>query len=140
MSRNAYWEHLLHITWHTKNNEPLLVGPIEKLVHEFLRCRALESPGTIVHEVGGIEDRVHLAVSLPPTVAPAAWIGQMKGSSSHFVNHRPNAIGYFDWQVGYGLVGFGKSDLKWVVEYVRNQREHHYRRTTLDRLERIDPE
>jgi len=41
------------------------------------------------------------------------------------------------WQEGYGVVSFGTKDLDWVRQYVRNQREHHARGTTHDRLERL---
>jgi hypothetical protein len=39
------------------------------------------------------------------------------------------------WQVGYGVVSFGTRDLPWVVEYIQNQREHHARSSTHERLE-----
>ena len=42
------------------------------------------------------------------------------------------------WQAGFGIVSFGTKDLKWVIDYVHNQREHHSRGTIFDRLERIE--
>ena len=33
-----------------------------------------------------MEDHIHLAVSVPPKIAAAAFIGEVKGNSSHFVN------------------------------------------------------
>jgi len=33
---------------------------------------------------------------------------------------------------------FGGKDLKWVVNYVENQKEHHRKGTTHDRLERTE--
>src|SRR5207249_121403 len=91
----------------------------------------------LVHAVGGIEDHVHMAVSLPPTIELAKWIGDIKGASSHEINHGPCGPGALAWQTGYGVVSFGKGDLEWVVEYVRNQREHHAAGKAVDRLERI---
>lgn len=32
--------------------------------------------------------------------------------------------GTLAWQTGYGVVSFGKRNLPWVVDYIRNQREH----------------
>jgi len=37
------------------------------------------------------------------------------------------------------VVSFGSRDLPWVVDYVRNQRQHHATGRTYERLERIDP-
>lgn len=42
------------------------------------------------------------------------------------------------WQKGYGIVSFGTKDLKWVMNYVLNQKEHHSKGAIYDRLERIE--
>ncbi len=91
-----------------------------------------------MHEIGGIENHLHIAVAIPPTLTPSEFIGQLKGGSSHDVNQ---AIGRRDktlqWQAGYGIVSFGTRRLDWVVDYIRNQREHHAQGSIHDRLERI---
>jgi putative transposase len=138
MSRNYYSEINLHLVWHTKNSSPLLTPAVEPLTHQLLRKRIIDTPGVFVHEIGGTETHVHLAVTIPPTLTLSEWIGQMKGGTSHDVNHE---IGkrqkVLQWQVGYGVVSFGSGDLEWVKLYVRNQREHHRRGSVHDRLERI---
>ena len=91
-----------------------------------------------VHEIGGTETHVHLAVTLPPTVLISELIGQLKGASSHEVNHsNPTRDKRLEWQAGYGVVSFGTKDLPGVVEYLRNQKEHHAHGTVHKRLERI---
>lgn len=137
MPRNVYWELHYHFVWRTKDNAPTLTPAVEQLTHRFLVHRALQTPEAIVHATGGIEDHVHMAVSLPPTVQLAEWIGDLKGATSHHINHGPSGLGALAWQTGYGVVSFGKRDLPWVVEYVRNQREHHAAGRVQDRLERI---
>jgi putative transposase len=135
---HAYWELFFHVTWHTKDNRPLITPTVEPLLHKYLIHRTLkETSGAVVHAVGGIADHVHMAVSLPPTVLLSKWIGDIKGASSHHINHGPCGLGSLEWQVGYGAVSFGKGDLPWVAEYIRNQREHHARGTMVERLERI---
>jgi putative transposase len=71
MSRRAYSEVNLHITWHTKGNLPLIVPAIEAKLYDFLRKKMLETHEVFVHAIGGIENHVHLTVSVPPTVQPA---------------------------------------------------------------------
>ena len=136
MSRNYYSEINLHIVWHTKNSLPLLTTEVEPLAHRFLKKRIADVPGAFYHEISGIETHVHVVVSVPPTLLISEFIGQLKGGSSHDVNQ---AMGQrakiLQWQSGYGVVSFGTRDLPWVVEYVRNQREHHARGTTHGRLE-----
>ena len=136
MSSRAYFEVYFHITWHTKSNLPLITPAIEPDLYKFIRDRVFATDGAIVHAIGGIEIHVHIAVSLPPTLQPAEWVGQIKGASSHHINrlHGPNIL---QWQNGYGIVTFGEKDLEWVVGYIENQKQRHGSRRISDRLERI---
>jgi REP-associated tyrosine transposase len=68
----------------------------------------------------------------------AELIGALKVYSSHEVNRRVG-LGrtVLQWQTGYGVVSFGTKDLPWVIDYIRNQKEHHASGRTFERLERI---
>jgi putative transposase len=138
MSQNYYSEINLHVVWHTKNSTPLLTSELEPLAHRFIRKRVIDTPRAFIHEIGGTETHVHLAVTVSPTLTPSEFIGHLKGGSSHDVDRE---LGRRDkvlqWQGGYGIVSFGTRDLPWVIEYIRNQREHHAKSTCHDRLERI---
>jgi putative transposase len=136
MARNFYAEINLHITWHTKDSAPLLVPQVEAVVHHYLRGRCINSPGVYIHEIGGIETHVHLAVSIAPTILISEFIGQLKGSSSHEANQKLGRR-VLDWQTGYGVISFGTRDLDWVRDYIRNQRDRHARGKIAERLERI---
>lgn len=92
-----------------------------------------------MHAVGGTADHVHMAVTVPPNVTISEWIGQLKGSSSHYINHKICNRKVLAWQDGYGVVSYGTRNLAWIVDYVSRQKEHHARGRTHDRLERTDP-
>jgi putative transposase len=137
MSRRAYSEINLHFVWHVKSSLPVITSEIEPGLYRFIRNYALKTPGLIFREVGGIETHVHIAVTIPPTLVISEWIGQVKGASSHYINHRVVNRKVLDWQTGYGVVSFGTKDLQWVVNYIRNQKEHHKKGTTIGRMEKI---
>jgi putative transposase len=138
MSRDYYSEINLHMTWHCKDSLPLLTPQVEPLAHRSVKQKIINTPGAFVHEIGGTETHVHVAVSIPPTLNISEFIGQLKGASSHEVNQQLGLRGkVLEWQAGYGVVSFGSKDLGWVKQYVRNQREHHARGKVNDRLERI---
>ena len=138
MSQNYYSEINLHLVWHTKESYPLLTPTLEKETHRYLRHRLINTHECFVHEIGGTETHVHIAVTIPPTIKISEMIGQLKGASSHEMNHtNPTRDKLLQWQVGYGVVSFGTRDLEWVKDYVRNQKEHHARGRVQNRLERI---
>ena len=138
MPRNVFSEIHLHLIRHTKNNANVLVDAVESRLHRYIRQRAFQADGVIVHAIGGVEDHIHLAVSVPPTLNISEWIGELKGASAHFINHEICNRKTLEWQTGYGVVSFGTKDLPWVVQYVRDQKEHHARNSIHDRLERIE--
>lgn len=137
MSNRSYSEINLHITWHVKESQPIISEVIEPRLHKYLKHYALQTKGVFVHEVGGTETHVHLAASIPPTLLISEWIGKLKGASSHHVNHELVNRKLLDWQAGYGVVSFGNKDLEWVINYIRNQKEHHRKGTGVERLEKI---
>lgn len=136
MSDSVYSEINFHITWRTKNSLPMIAPTIEDRLYHYVTHKIIETPGAYLHAIGGIETHVHIGVSLKPNILVSDWIGKLKGGSSHYINHevQPKAL---EWQRGYGIVSFGTRDLKWVVEYIKNQEEHHKRGTIHERLERI---
>jgi putative transposase len=138
MSNNYYSEINLHLTWHTKLSRPLLTPEIEATTFGCLREKAANLGDVYIHEIGGTETHVHLALTIEPTVLISQLVGTLKGYSSHEVNRRMGLLQkVLQWQTGYGVVSFGTGDLPWVVDYVRNQKDHPARGKMHERLDRI---
>jgi hypothetical protein len=70
-------------------------------------------------------------------MALSAFVGQVKGNSSHFVNNEVDADVHFAWQAEYGVVSFGGKMLDTTTQYAKNQRTHHANETTIAMLERV---
>lgn len=136
MSKHAYHEIFLHITWHNDHDMP--IGPdVEPHLYEAILAKCRMTKGIYVHGIGGTETHVHLALSLEPTVTISDFIGQVKGAASHEVNER-FADHPINWKRGYGVVSFSKRDLPWVLAYIQNQKQHHQQATLSEKLERIE--
>jgi len=132
-----YWKLFYHFIWGTKNRLPLIDSDFEPELYKVIAAKAQASHG-FVHAVGGIEDHVHLAVSIPPKIAPAKFIGDVKGNSSHFVNRVIKPDFEFYWQNEYGVLSFGERNLASVVRYIHNQKQHHADGTLIAAMERMD--
>lgn len=89
------------------------------------RClrQTAERHQIIVHTVGGTDDHVHMAVSIPPTMTVADAMRRIKGASSHAINGELGAG--FQWQPDYSIDSFSERHLERVVNYIANQRRHH---------------
>lgn len=130
-----YWRLFYHIVWGTKGRLPLIDPAWESDLYGYLwgKATALEC---IPHAIGGMPEHVHVVISIPPKLAVAKIIGQLKGASSHHVNEK-YANGSFAWQAEYGVLSFSEKVLPTIVEYVKNQKEHHTQNTTMEVLENL---
>jgi REP element-mobilizing transposase RayT len=83
----------------------------------------------IAVQIGGIEDHIHALILAPPTVAPSQIAQYLKGDSSKWIHEEFPKLSGFAWQYGYGGFTVSKSLVPGVIEYIRNQREHHHKRS-----------
>ena len=122
-----FWRIYYHLVWGTKNREPTIDEVREETIRRSLRATSTQHQA-LVHAIGVMPDHVHFAVSLPPTGTVATLMRDLKGSSSHLINHpdrHPVSLQEFAWQAEYGVVSFGEASLSTIVAYVENQRRHH---------------
>ncbi|MGR3810776.1 IS200/IS605 family transposase [Jiulongibacter sp. NS-SX5] len=110
-----YREGLLHKDWRKE-----VFGVIGNLINET-GCR------TII--VNGVEDHVHCLVSLRPAVSISDLMKVVKAKSSKYINDRRLTKGRFEWQRGYGVFSYAKSQVDTVYRYIQNQERHHQKRT-----------
>jgi putative transposase len=120
---NTYTSLHYHIVSSTKNREAWVSQLIEDRVWEYLGGIARNND-IIPIKIGGIDDHVHLVVSIPPTLSISKAVQLVKGGSSLWF-HQTFRRSAFAWQDGYGAFTVSKSQLPDVVRYVERQREHH---------------
>jgi REP element-mobilizing transposase RayT len=76
-------------------------------------------------DIGGVEDHCHALILLPPTMPLSKAIQILKGCSSIWLNDTGVAGNNFAWQECYGAFSVSASQTQEVVEYIKNQPEHH---------------
>jgi REP element-mobilizing transposase RayT len=84
--------------------------------------------------IGGVVDHVHVLVSLPATLSVAKALQFLKGNSSKWIHETFPKVSYVGWQEGYGAFSIGVSGVEATTAYIRNQVEHHRKRTFREEL------
>lgn len=131
----ALWRTYYHLVWATKERQPLIKLDREAELYRYIVAKA-DDIGCIIHAIGGVEDHIHVVVSIPPTLAIADFVKRIKGSSAHHLNQFLSASGHkFGWQEGYGVFSMGSKQLEQAIEYVKNQKVHHLNGTAIASLE-----
>jgi putative transposase len=129
-----YYKLYYHIVWGTKNRQGIILPEFESDLYRVMAAKVIEMDG-LVHAIGGVQDHIHLAVTIPPKYALSRVIGEIKGNSSHAVNHVIKPGFNFLWQEEYGVLSFSEKNLPPIVQYIQNQKRHHAENTTQPNME-----
>lgn len=82
--------------------------------------------------INGIADHVHILLGYRPHQSLSDLLQDIKGSSSKWINEKKFTLSKFAWQEGYGAFSYSHSDVSKVINYIKNQEEHHKKLTFLD--------
>jgi len=78
-----------------------------------------------LYRIGGVEDHIHLVLSVHPSVAVADLVKDIKLSSSAFIKENAVFPHFRGWQEGYGAFTYSIAAKDALIEYVKNQEQHH---------------
>lgn len=74
-------------------------------------------------------DHTHIFVGMKPELSISDLVRDVKAGSSNFINDKKWVVGKFSWQKGAGSFSHSHSQIDTVVKYVKNQKEHHHKKT-----------
>ena len=119
-----FWQLHYHFVWATKGRVPIIEPDAEAQIYDLIRGKAA-GLGANVFALNGMDDHVHLVVAVPPKLAVANFIGQVKGATSARYNQAARRETPLDWQDEYGVFSFDGKRLPNYIAYVENQKAHH---------------
>ena len=114
----------IHAVWATKNRKHLIHPRMERQLYEFIGVE-LKRMGCILSIVNGMPDHIHCLFSMPADLSVSEIMKQIKGSTSHFINHKDLIPEKFVWQNGYGAFSVSQSGVDAVYKYINQQKKHH---------------
>ena len=121
---NSHAKIWIHAVWTTKNKKPFIHPRIERRLYEFIGVE-FKRMGCTLSIVNGMPDHIHCLFSMPADLSVSEIMKQIKGSTSHFINHKALIPEKFDWQNGYGAFSVSQSGVDAVYKYIYQQKKHH---------------
>jgi len=115
---------LIHIVFSTKNREPWIDSNIEPELYAFL-VSISANHRSYVHKIGGIEDHIHMLVSLHKTLSLSLLIEDLKKNSSRWIKSKGKKYQSFLWQRGYGAFSACLTHMDPLIQYINDQKNHH---------------
>jgi REP element-mobilizing transposase RayT len=82
--------------------------------------------------INGMPDHIHIFIGMRPTQSISDLMQDIKGSSSKWINEKKFLKVKFEWQEGYGAFSYSKSQVDNVINYIKNQEQHHKKESFRD--------
>ncbi len=121
---STYTQILYQIVFGTKNKEQTLTKNNRDELFKYI-WGILKNNKCHLYRINGVEDHIHIFTHLHPTIALSALVKDIKVSSSLYIKEQ-HLFNYFtNWQEGYGAFTYSIQEKDRLIEYVKNQEEHH---------------
>lgn len=121
---NTYTQIHIQAVFAVQNRRSLIVPDWEDDLHKYM-TGIIQNNGHKLLQINGMPDHIHILFGMRPIQALSDLMKQVKQDSSHWINENKLVKGKFSWQEGYGAFSYSKSQVPRVINYIKNQKEHH---------------
>jgi len=123
---NTYTQLYVHYVFAVQNRLSLISEKWEADLYKYINGITSEN-GHKLYVINGVSDHVHALISMGPNQSPSDLMFHIKRGSSLWINQNKLTPGHFNWQDGFGAFSLGKAKIKKKINYIENQKAHHYK-------------
>jgi len=121
---NTYTQILFQIIFTPKNHEKTLSDKNRPELYKYI-WGILKNKKCHLYRIGGISDHIHIVTHLHPLISLASVVKDIKLASAAYIKNNNLFPSFAGWQDGYGAFTYAFNDKDKLIEYVKNQEEHH---------------
>jgi putative transposase len=121
---STYTKILYHIVFSTKDRKRTLKIENREKILKYI-WGIIKNKKCYLYQINLMEDHIHILCSLHPSMQLAELVKSIKLSVSDWLKRENISPDFVGWQSGYGAFTLSWSDKKKIVEYIKNQQEHH---------------
>lgn len=122
----SYVSLMYHIIIRTKASQPTLSLAHSDELYRYI-WGIVKNKNCILHRINGVEDHIHLLVSVHPTIALSDFMRELKAETSKMLKKTTGFENFSGWGEGYAALTYSQKEKDIIIEYIKNQREHHKR-------------
>lgn len=121
---NTYSQLFIQIVFAVKSRENLIYENNRVELEKYI-SGIIEKRGQKTLAIFCMPNHVHILVGLKPNISISDLTRDIKAGSSQFINEKNWVRGRFSWQEGFGAFSYSRTQMKPVINYILNQKQHH---------------
>ncbi len=127
---NVYYQSSVQIVFSPKYRQSLIRDEFREIIHKYIGGILLNKKHKPL-AINSMPDHIHIFFGMHPCDIPTL-IGEIKSSTSNYINDNKLTKSKFQWQEGYGFFTYTHSHRSSVIQYIENQQEHHKKQSFRD--------
>jgi putative transposase len=133
---SSYRQSFYQIVFGTKNREPAISEEYCEDLYQYI-WGLIKNKNCKLYRINGVEDHIHIFSDLHPSSSLADYVKNIKVASSLWLKESGKFPKFTSWQDGYGAFTYSIREKDMIINYVKNQKEHHKTETFYDEYKRL---
>ena len=133
---SSYRQIFYHIIFGTKYRKPTIdeayCADLYRYMSGIIKCKNCK-----LYRINGVEDHIHIFSDLHPGISLSDYVKDIKVASSIWIKESGKFPHFKAWQEGYGAFTYSIREKDVIINYIKNQKEHHKKETFHDEFKRI---
>ncbi len=132
----TYRQIFYQIVFGTKDRKPAIVREHDEELYKYI-YGIVKNKNCKLYRINGIEDHIHILSDLHPTVCLSDYVKDIKVASSLWMKESGKFPAFEAWQEGYGAFTYSVREKDMIINYIKNQKEHHKSESFYDEFKRL---
>ncbi len=133
---NSFRQILYHIVFGTYNREQTLTESYHENLYRYI-WGVINKRQCVLYRINGTENHIHILSDLHPTIALSDYIKEIKTASNTWMKNSGKFPNFSSWAEGYCAITYNLRDKEKIINYIKNQKEHHRKFSFTDELKQI---
>ena len=132
----TYKQIFYQIVFGTKNREATIAETYCEELYKYI-WGVIKNNKCNLYRINGIEDHIHIFSDLHPSISLADYIKDIKVASSIWMKGCGKFPKFKGWQDKYGAFTYSIKEKDIIINYVKNQKDHHKSESFHDEYKRL---
>lgn len=127
---NSYRQSLYHIVFCTYRRRNTLIETHQDELYKYI-WGIIKNRKSVLYRINGTENHVHIFCDIHSTICLADFVKEIKAAANSWIKESGFFPNFDAWAEGYCALSYGFRDKDMIINYIKNQKEHH-KKTSLE--------
>jgi REP element-mobilizing transposase RayT len=132
----TYRQIFYQIVFSTKYRKPTISGSYERELYQYI-SGIIKNKNCKLYRINGMEDHIHIMSDLHPAICLSDYVKDIKVASNLWMKESGKFPDFEGWQNGYGAFTYSIKQKDIIINYIKNQKEHHKMESFFEEFKRL---